>query len=167
MRSPGRSERKSAATPDPARTCSRDVRGSATPYFANTYFVNPEQSNPSPGVLPPHTYLTPRYESAVRSTRLAAAHGGGDSGMRRRDAGARPELVVVVLADGRFAMTVARTVSGDTPRLAGAQPVTARTDTAAIAPTRASEGVIMARRDGRIDAVAIAEGKAIIPQSVS
>jgi hypothetical protein len=62
--------------------------------------------------------------------------------MRRRDGVVRPELVVVV-DEGRFAMTAERTVSGDTPRLAGAQPVTAKTDTAAIAPTRGSEGVIM------------------------
>jgi len=55
----------------------------------------------------------------------------------------RPELVVVVVDDGRLAMTVARTVSGDTPRLAGAQPVNAMRDTAAIAPTLGLDGVIM------------------------
>jgi hypothetical protein len=59
--------------------------------------------------------------------------------MRLRDGVVRPEVV----DDGRFATMVARTVSGDTPRLAGAQPLIARRDTAAIAPTRGSEGVIM------------------------
>lgn len=78
------------------------------------------------------------------STRDAAADGGGEFGMRLRAGVVRPELVdVVVVDDGRLAMTVARTVSGDTPRLAGVQPVNERRDTAAIAPTRGSVGVIM------------------------
>jgi len=123
-------------------TCSRAVRGSATPDFANTYFVNPEQSKPSRGVLPPQTYLTPAYESPVRSTRAAAGDGVGEFGIRRRAGVVRPEFVVVV-DDGMLAMTVARTVSGDTPRLADVQPAIERRDTAAIAPTRVGEGVIM------------------------
>lgn len=149
MRSPGRSAPKSAATADPARTCSRDVRGSVTPYFANTYFVNPEQSNPWLGVLPPQTYLVPTYASAVRSTRDAAADGGGEFGMRRP----RVEVVVVVvppppvvgMAEGILARTTDRTVSGDTPRDPVAQPVRGNRDTAAIAPTRGSDGVIIRR----------------------
>src|SRR4029079_2867442 len=40
-------------------------------------------------------------------------------------------------------MTFASTVWGDTPRLAGVQPVNERRDTAAIAPARGSDGVIM------------------------
>jgi hypothetical protein len=120
----------------PERTCSREVRGSETPCFAKTYLVKPEQSNPSRGVLPPHTYLTPTYESPARSTRAAAVDGGGDSGMRARDDG-RPLLVVVVvvMTDGRFEMTVARTVSGDTPTVAVVHAVTERKETAAIAPS--------------------------------
>ena len=77
----------------------------------------------------------------MRRTRVAADDGGGESGIRRRAGVVRPELVVV--DDGRLAMTVARTVSGDTPRLAGAQPVNAMRDTAAIAPTLGVDGVIM------------------------
>jgi hypothetical protein len=45
--------------------------------------------------------------------------------------------------DGMFAMTVAMTVWGDTPRVPGAQPLRDRRDATATAPTRASEGVIM------------------------
>src|SRR5215213_1543456 len=133
MRSPGRSARKSGGIAVPARTCSREVRGSVTLYFAKTYFVNPEQSNPSRGVLPPHTYLVPTYASAVRSTREAAADGGGDAGMRRRVGVVRPPLVVVP-EDGMFAMTVERTVAGDMPRVPVAQPVLSdKRDAAAIA----------------------------------
>src|SRR3954465_7471201 len=128
MMSPGLSARKSAATADPDRTCSRDVRGSATPYFANTYFVKPEQSNPWFGVLPPQTYGTPIYPCAVCSSREAVAEGGGDSGIRPR-VGARPsrsgaEVEVVVVLVGMLRMTVARTVSGDTPIGTDAQPAT-------------------------------------------
>jgi hypothetical protein len=63
--------------------------------------------------------------------------------MRLRDGGLRPGLVVVVVDDGMFAMTVARTVAGDTPRVADEQPASDTRDAAAIAPTRGSEGVIM------------------------
>src|SRR5262245_48845325 len=83
MRSPGRSSLKSAGMARPARACSRDVRGMEMWYFANTYFVKPEQSNPSLGVLPPQTYLVPTYASAVRSTRAASAVAGGELGIRR------------------------------------------------------------------------------------
>jgi hypothetical protein len=141
MMSPGRSARKSAATAVPDRTCSRAVLGNVIPCFANTYFVKPEQSKPSLGVLPPHTYLTPTYESAVRSTRAAAADAAGDVGIRLREGVDLP--VRVVVDDGMFAMTVAMTVWGDTPRVPGAQPVRDRRDATATAPTRASEGVIM------------------------
>jgi hypothetical protein len=34
------------------------------PYFANTYLVNPEQSNP-PRLVPPREYLIPRHANAV------------------------------------------------------------------------------------------------------
>jgi hypothetical protein len=63
----------------------------------------------------------------------------------RRDGVVRRELVVVDdgMFAGMFAMTVAMTVSGDTPSVPGAQPVTSRKDAAAIAPTRAGVGVIM------------------------
>jgi len=98
-------------------------------------------------VSPPHTYFTPEYESPVRSTRAAAEDGGGESGMRRRAGLVRPERVDVVVDDGMLAMTVARTVSGDTPRLAGVQPVIAKRDAAAIAPTRGVDGVIMRKAD--------------------
>jgi len=74
---------------------------------------------------------------------VAADDGGGESGMRRRAGVVRPELVDVVVDEGMLAMTVARTVSGDTPRLAGVQPVIVKRDTAAIAPTRGADGVIM------------------------
>src|SRR5262249_41496581 len=80
--------------------------------------------------------------------RAAAADAGGESGIRRRDGdGGRlpPVLVVVGIDDGMFAMTVASTGSGDTPRVPGAQPASSREDAAAIAPTRAGEGVIMQR----------------------
>src|SRR4051812_35983947 len=124
MRSPGRSAPKSGATAVPARTCSRDVLGRVIPCLARTYFVNPEQSNPSRGVLPPQTYLMPRYDSAVRNTLAAAAEGGGESGIRRRAGVVRPLLVVVVviIVEGMLAMTAERTVSGDTPRVPGEQP---------------------------------------------
>src|SRR5689334_7611710 len=134
IRSPGRSARKSAVTAEPARACSRDVRGSAIPYFAKTYFVKPEQSNPSRGELPPHTYFTPRYDSAVRSTRSASLDGGGDGGMRLR-AGLGAGVVLPVpsgVTAGSTAMMVDRTVSGDTPRLADdAHPASDTSDAAA------------------------------------
>jgi hypothetical protein len=113
-----------------------------TPYFANTYFVKPEQSNPCFGVFPPQTYFTPTYESAVRNTRVAAAVGGGDSGMRRLDE-LDPPVVVVVVEEGMLAMTVARTDWGDTPSVAGEQPVRESIVPAAIAPARERFGVIM------------------------
>jgi hypothetical protein len=61
--------------------------------------------------------------------------------MRPPDGAGRPVLVVVM--GGRLAMTVASTVSGDTPRLAVVQPARSTEDAAAIAPTREGEGVIM------------------------
>jgi hypothetical protein len=132
----------------PDLDCSREVRGNVTPYFANMYFVNPEQSNPSFGVLPPQTYFTPRYDSAVLRTRDAVADGGGESGIRRREGdGAGPPgievEVVVVVDDGMLAMTVARMLPGDTPTVAGEQPVRMRKGAAAIAPTLGNEGVTM------------------------
>ena len=73
--------------------------------------------------------------------------------MRLRDGARRSEgvVVVVVVDDGMLAMTVARIVSGDTPRVAGEQPVIERRDTAATAPTRGSERVFMphAKADAR------------------
>src|SRR5579864_757416 len=118
------------------------------------YFVNPEQSKPC-GVLPPHTYGTPTYSDAVRSRLSASADGGGDSGRRRsgsprsgRDV--RPPLevlvVVVVVAAGRLAMTVARIVSGVTPSVADAQPERRGSrEATAIAPTWERGSVIMPR----------------------
>jgi hypothetical protein len=56
-----------------------------------------------------------------------------------------PRLVVVVVVDdGMLAMTVARTDSGDTPSVAGAQPERESIVPAAIAPTRERVGGIMA-----------------------
>ena len=78
----------------------------------------------------------------MRRMPAAAADGGGDSGIGSLDGELRPVLVVVVTG-GRLAMTVARTDSGDTPRVAVVQPVTTKSDAAAIAPTRAGEGGIM------------------------
>jgi len=57
--------------------------------------------------------------------------------------GVRPLVVVVVVDVGMLAMTVASTVSGDTPKVPGAQPVRDRIETAATAPTLGSAGVIM------------------------
>src|SRR4051812_22749037 len=98
--SPGIIAPKSSGTASPTRACSREVRGSETPFFAKTYFVKPEQSKPF-GVLPPQTYGTPRYRSAVPSTRDAAAVGFGERGMRvveelpveRPDVVLDPELI--------------------------------------------------------------------------
>ena len=56
--------------------------------------------------------------------------------------GARRLVVVVVVDDGMAAM-MSMMVSGDTPRFTGVQPATESTDTAAIAPIRACEGVII------------------------
>src|SRR5690242_2834514 len=131
------------------------------PYLANTYFVKPEQSNPSRGVFPPQTYFTPRYDAAVRSTRAASADGGGDSGMRLRagerglglgtGVGPRVGLVLPVsggMTAGSTAMMVERTSSGDTPRLAeDAHPASDTSDATAIAPARGIGGVIMPARE--------------------
>jgi hypothetical protein len=105
--------------------------------------VKPEQSNPCFGVFPPHTYLTPTYDSAVRSTRVAAAEGGGDAGIRRRDDGDPLPVVVVVVEGGMLAMIVESTDWGDTPSVAGAQPVRESIVPAAIAPARERFGGIM------------------------
>ena len=77
----------------------------------------------------------------MRSTRAAVAEGGGEFGIRLPD-GERRLVVVVVEDDGMLAM-MSIIVSGDTPRFAGVQPATDRTETAAIAPIRGSGGVIM------------------------
>jgi len=84
----------------------------------------------------------------VRKTRDAALEGGGDSGIRRRlpddDGMVRPPLDVVVVDDGMLAMTADRMSVGDTPSVvAEVQPARESTETAAIAPARACEGVTM------------------------
>lgn len=87
------------------------------------------------------------YDSAVRSTLTASADGGGDSGMRRAGrAGLDDPVVEVVdagMTDGRLAMTVAMTDSGDTPSVAVAQAERGSREATAIAPTRDGEGEIM------------------------
>src|SRR5687768_6760386 len=70
-RSPGRSPDQTGRRRWPDDAISRDVRGRRVPCFANTYCTNPEQSNPVFGDVPPHRYGTPRYRSAVGSTRAA------------------------------------------------------------------------------------------------
>jgi hypothetical protein len=76
--------------------------------------------------------------------------------MRRRlpDGDDRPPLVVVVVVDdGMFAMTADRMSVGDTPSVvADVQPARENTETAAIAPARACEGVIMPRAQSMIGA---------------
>src|SRR5256885_11202904 len=91
--SPGISAPKSRGIRWPARACSREVRGSWMPCLANTYRVKPEQSKPLCGVLPPQTYGTPTYLSAVSSTRAATAVAAGDRGMRTPDVREDPELL--------------------------------------------------------------------------
>ena len=86
------------------------------------------------------------YDSAVLRTRVAAPEGGGDAGIRRRDDDVvDPPLVVVVVDDddGMLAMIVESTDWGDTPSVAGAQPVRESIVPAAIAPARERLGVIM------------------------
>src|SRR5512138_1199303 len=116
-RSPGRIASKSSGTPSPTRACSRDVRGSPMPFFAKTYFVKPEQSKPF-GVLPPHTYGTPTYRSAVPSTRDAAAVGAGERGMRAPDEPRDPlpddELLDPELITRPARITPSRMVPGET-----------------------------------------------------
>jgi hypothetical protein len=115
-----------------------------TPCFAKTYFVKPEQSNPSFGVLPPQVYRVPTYASAVWRSRAAFADGAGDDGIRRVR-GSDEDVV-----RGMAAMTVEMTVAGDTPSVADdAQPVTNEERTAATAPTRGRARVVMARRKSR------------------
>jgi hypothetical protein len=77
--------------------------------------------------------------------RVAVADGAGDDGMRRDGAreGAGEEVRVSEL--GMLAMTAEMTDSGDTPSVADVQPETAKERTAATAPTRESERVVMAR----------------------
>jgi hypothetical protein len=104
------------------------------------------------------------YDSAVWRIRVAAADGGGDGGMRRRDGLGRPVLVVVDA--GIVASTLARTDSGDTPSVPVAQPVRS-TDAAAIAPTRAGEGVIMPSPEGRFRAFRGERPQAIAAQHVA
>ena len=79
----------------------------------------------------------------MRRTREAAADGGGDSGMRLRGELGPRVVVVVVVEEGMLAMTVASTDSGDTPSVAGEQPVRERIVPAAIAPARERVGGIM------------------------
>ena len=78
-------------------------------------------------------------------TRTAAADGGGESGIRRLvgDGAGIVDDVVVVVDDGILAITVARMLPGDTPTVAGEQPVRSRKGAPAIAPTRGNEGVTM------------------------
>ena len=84
------------------------------------------------------------YDSAVLRTRVAAADGGGEAGIRRRDDVDPPLVVVVVVVDeGMLAMMVESTDWGDTPSVAGAQPVRESIVPAAIAPARERFGVIM------------------------
>ena len=84
--------------------------------------------------------------SPVLSTLEAAAVGAGDEGMRRDGArdGDREEVVVSEL--GMLAMTAEITDAGDTPSVADVQPETTKERTAATAPTRERERVVMARR---------------------
>src|SRR5215207_1228278 len=123
-RSPGRIESKSSGMPSPARTCSREVRGSPTPFFAKTYFVKPEQSKPF-GVLPPQTYFTPTYWSAVLSTRAAAALAEGERGMRTvddpRDEPLEPPLRELALITRPARTTPSRMVPGETASVPCAQ----------------------------------------------
>ena len=73
----------------------------------------------------------------------AALDGGGEPGIRRLDGDGAGivEDVVVVVDEGLLAITVARMLPGDTPTVAGEQPVRSRKGAAAIAPTRGNEGV--------------------------
>ncbi|HEY6828279.1 MAG TPA: hypothetical protein VI259_15575, partial [Gemmatimonadaceae bacterium] len=66
---------------------------------------------------------------------------------RLPDGDDRPPLVVVVVVDdGMFAMTADRMSVGETPSVvAEVHPARESTETAAIAPARACEGVIMPR----------------------
>src|SRR6476661_7289236 len=95
------------------RAWSREVRGSETPFFAKTYFVKPEQSKPL-GVLPPQTYGTPMYRSAVPSTRDAAAVGLGERGMRVDDPPAERPAEVLALITRPARTTPSRMVPGET-----------------------------------------------------
>src|SRR5689334_1356041 len=70
-RSPGSSADQRGRMRRPADAISRDVRGNRVPCFAKTYCTKPEQSKPVLGEVPPHRYGTPRYRSAVGSTRDA------------------------------------------------------------------------------------------------
>src|SRR5579862_3305270 len=83
MRSPGMSAPNSAGNRTPTPDCSRAVRGSVTPCLAKMNFTNPEQSNPSLGVLPPQVYRTPTYESATRRRCAALADAAGEDGIDR------------------------------------------------------------------------------------
>src|SRR4051812_7256727 len=76
---PGRSADQTARGRWPDDACSRDVRGRRVPCLANTYCTNPEQSKPVFGDVPPHRYGTPRYRSAVGSTRAADRTGTFDA----------------------------------------------------------------------------------------
>src|SRR6478735_8402469 len=71
----------------PTRNCSRVSRGSAVPTCANTYWVNPEQSNPRTSD-PPLRYGTPRSSNAARTRTPAAppADGGAVTGFTPADA---------------------------------------------------------------------------------
>ena len=87
-----------------------------TPFFAKTYFVNPEQSKPL-GVFPPQTYGTPTYRSAVPSTRDAAAVGAGERGMRTPDEprlDSPVELLAPELITRPARITPSRMVPGET-----------------------------------------------------
>jgi hypothetical protein len=91
------------------------------------------------------------YDSPMRSTRDAAAVGGGESGIgARAEVRLDVDVVVVVVPPrdtvvdaGMFAMIVERIVPGVTPRVADVQPATDTEDRTAIAPSRGSERGIM------------------------
>ena len=86
----------------------------------------------------------------MRSTFDAVADGAGDSGIRLLVGVVRPPPPPPPPPPasgkddrGMFAMTVERIVPGETPRVAGEQPVTERKERTAVAPTRGRERVYM------------------------
>jgi hypothetical protein len=103
------------------------VRGREIPCFANTYLVNPEQSNPVSGVFPPHTYGTPTYRSAVASTRAAVAVGAGERGMRTVEEPDAPEPLerddlLLAPTASPIITAVESTVDGESETIPCAQP---------------------------------------------
>src|SRR5215831_14735390 len=51
--------------------------GRLTPPCAHAHMVSPEQSKPTPGVAPAHTYFTPIWLSAAATAAAAPPPGGG------------------------------------------------------------------------------------------